>query len=246
MVVSSLLRPLAMAAARPPLCSACRQLLRSGDVTPRQLLLRDVTIRQLTGGGSGQQQRSRRLRSTLYYVTAMGVLVGGLSYAAVPLYRIFCQAYAYGGTTQGHDAEKVLTMKKVEDRELTIRFNADTASSMTWSFRPQQREIKVRPGETALAFYTATNPTDRPIDGIATYNVVPFEAGAYFNKIQCFCFEEQRLNAKEQVDMPVFFYIDPEFDEDPHMENVKEITLSYTFFEAKDSIKMPVPSYATK
>lgn len=244
MVAASLLRPL-LGAARPPLCAACRQLLLLRDVTPRQLLLRDVAVRQLSGGGPGQQQR-HRLRSTLYYVTAMGVLVGGLSYAAVPLYRIFCQAYAYGGTTQGHDADKVLTMKKVQDRELTIRFNADTASSMTWSFRPQQREIKVQPGETALAFYTATNPTDRPIDGIATYNVVPFEAGAYFNKIQCFCFEEQRLNAKEQVDMPVFFYIDPEFDEDPHMENVKEITLSYTFFEAKDSIKMPVPSYAAK
>ena len=100
-------------------------------------------------------------------------------------------------------------MEPQKDRQLTIRFNADTAATMQWNFRPQQPIIKVYPGETALAFYTARNPTDKPIDGISTYNVIPFEAGPYFNKIQCFCFEEQRLNPHEEVDMPVFFYIDP-------------------------------------
>jgi len=103
--------------------------------------------------------------------------------------------------------------------------------------------FQVSPGETALAFYTACNPTDAPVTGISTYNVIPFEAGQYFNKIQCFCFEEQLLNPHEQVDMPVFFYIDPEFAEDPKMETVDTLTLSYTFFEAKPGLKLPVPSF---
>merc|ERR1711928_290628 len=148
---------------------------------------------------------------TIYSVLALGVFVGGFSYAAVPLYRIFCQSYSYGGTTSatGHKTEGLENMKPNRERVLRIRFNADTSSNLTWNFKPQQSEIKVALGETALAFYTATNPTDRPIDGVSTYNVVPFDAGQYFNKIQCFCFEEQRLNPHEQVDMPVFFYIDP-------------------------------------
>jgi cytochrome c oxidase assembly protein subunit 11 len=176
---------------------------------------------------------------------------------------MFCAAYAYGGTTGvGHDSDKVENMTKVPDRILKIKFNADIGASMRWNFKPQQYEIKVAPGETALAFYKAKNPTDRPVIGISTYNVIPFEAGAYFNKIQCFCFEEQQLNPFEevkshrfcvsshfkpfllQVDMPVFFYIDPEFVNDPKMELVDEITLSYTFFESKEGMNLPLPGYA--
>lgn len=137
-------------------------------------------------------------------------------------------------------------MKPLKKRILKIRFTAATSSRMAWDFKPQQFEIKVVPGETALAFYTATNQTNEPIIGISTYNVVPFEAGQYFNKIQCFCFEEQMLNPNEQVDMPVFFYIDPEFAEDPKMENVNEIVLSYTFFQAIDGVEIPIPSYLKK
>ncbi|CAG2062366.1 unnamed protein product [Timema podura] len=137
-------------------------------------------------------------------------------------------------------------MSKVKDRLITIKFNADRGASMQWKFRPQQTEVKVAPGETALAFYTAENPTDNPVTGISTYNVIPFEAGQYFNKIQCFCFEEQLLNPHEQVDMPVFFYIDPEFAEDPKMELVNSIVLSYTFFEAREGLKLPVPSFVRK
>ncbi|XP_068247599.1 cytochrome c oxidase assembly protein ctaG isoform X1 [Palaemon carinicauda] len=186
-------------------------------------------------------------KSTLYYIAALGVATLGLSYAAVPLYRIFCQAYSYGGTTQkGHDSEKVESMQKVEDRVITVRFNADTAASMTWNFKPQQSEIKVLPGETALAFYTACNPTERPVIGVSTYNVIPFDAGQYFNKIQCFCFEEQLLNPHEVVHMPVFFYIDPEFVDDPKMENVNQLTLSYTFFEAREGVPIPIPNFTTK
>ncbi|CAK1586530.1 unnamed protein product [Parnassius mnemosyne] len=192
----------------------------------------------------GISNEKKKIRSTLNYMIALGVLTVGLSYAAVPLYRIFCQAYSYGGTTgQAEAAESVSNMKTVKERPIKVRFNADVASSMQWNFKPQQGDITVLPGETALAFYTARNPTDKPVIGISTYNVIPFEAGQYFNKIQCFCFEEQMLNPHEQVDMPVFFYIDPEFTEDPRMEYVDEIVLSYTFFEAKEGLKLPVPSY---
>lgn len=181
----------------------------------------------------------------LTYIAAAGVGMIGLSYAAVPLYRLYCQAAGLGGTAvAGHDADLVETMKPVKERVIKVAFNADRHASMQWNFRPQQTEIFVVPGETALAFYRAKNPTDKPITGISTYNVVPFDAGQYFNKIQCFCFEEQRLNPHEEVDMPVFFYIDPEFDEDPRMARVDTITLSYTFFEAKEGQKLPLPGYS--
>lgn len=196
-----------------------------------------------------QQTRAKQdknLRSTLYYVAAIGVLVFGLSYAAVPLYRIFCQAYSYGGTVQHDtDGEKVAGMAPVKDRKITINFNADTGA-MVWNFKPLQRKLELLPGETALAFYSARNPTDRPVVGISTYNVLPFEAGQYFNKIQCFCFEEQMLNPNEEVQMPVFFYIDPEFADDPAMDNVDNITLSYTFFEAKPGMEIPLPGFMKK
>ncbi|CAL8113836.1 unnamed protein product [Orchesella dallaii] len=181
-----------------------------------------------------------RKKSTLYYLGAVGVLVVGASYAAVPLYRIFCQSYSYGGTTGTHDNSRDLSlMKKVKEKQITIKFNADRSSSLMWNFRPEQSEIIVTPGETALAFYRAENKTSKAVDGISTYNVIPFDAGQYFNKIQCFCFEEQRLNPGETVELPVFFYIDPEFAEDPRMENVHIITLSYTFFESKEMGALP-------
>ncbi|XP_076172704.1 cytochrome c oxidase copper chaperone COX11 [Ptiloglossa arizonensis] len=189
----------------------------------------------------------QQLRSSRLYWTGFGVLVIGLSYAAVPLYRIFCQSYNYGGAvTVGHDSDKVKTMEPVKHRVIKVSFNADTAATMQWNFKPQQNHIKVVPGETALAFYTAKNPLDVPIIGISTYNVVPFEAAEYFNKIQCFCFEEQQLNPHEEVDLPVFFYIDPQFDDDPRMQNIDEIILSYTFFQAKEGVKLPIPSYIKK
>ncbi|CAL8284224.1 unnamed protein product [Merluccius merluccius] len=191
-----------------------------------------------------EEWRSKN-KTALTYIAAAGVGMIGLSYASVPLYRLYCQASGLGGTAvSGHDADQVETMTPVKDRVIKITFNADTHASMQWNFRPQQSEIFVVPGETALAFYRARNPTDKPVIGISTYNVVPFDAGQYFNKIQCFCFEEQRLNPKEEVDMPVFFYIDPEFDEDPRMARVDTITLSYTFFEAKEGQSLPLPGYS--
>ncbi|XP_023678428.1 cytochrome c oxidase assembly protein COX11, mitochondrial [Paramormyrops kingsleyae] len=192
-----------------------------------------------------EEEWRKRNRTVLTYIAAAGVGMIGMSYAAVPLYRLYCQTSGLGGTAQsGHDAEQVENMTPVKDRIIKITFNADVHASMQWNFKPQQSEIYVIPGETALAFYKAKNPTDKPVIGISTYNVVPFEAGQYFNKIQCFCFEEQRLNPKEEVDMPVFFYIDPEFDEDPRMAKVDTITLSYTFFEAKEGQTLPIPGYS--
>ncbi|XP_050521669.1 cytochrome c oxidase assembly protein COX11, mitochondrial [Daktulosphaira vitifoliae] len=184
--------------------------------------------------------QEKNVRSTVYYLSALGVLTVGLSYAAVPLYKMFCQAFSYGGTLSHNIEEsKLETMKPIAHRQIKVHFTADTSSNMQWNFKPLQTEIKVAPGETALAFYTAKNPLDKPVTGISTYNVVPFEAGQYFNKIQCFCFEEQQLNPKEEVDMPVFFFIDPDFVSDPKMENIDDITLSYTFFEAKQGVNLP-------
>ncbi|XP_004684449.1 PREDICTED: cytochrome c oxidase assembly protein COX11, mitochondrial [Condylura cristata] len=187
----------------------------------------------------------RRNKTVLTYVAAAAVGMVGASYAAVPLYRLYCQTTGLGGSVAaGHASDQIENMVPVKDRIIKVTFNADVHASLQWNFRPQQTEIYVVPGETALAFYKAKNPTDKPVIGISTYNVVPFEAGQYFNKIQCFCFEEQRLNPQEEVDMPVFFYIDPEFAEDPRMVNVDLITLSYTFFEAKEGHKLPVPGYS--
>ncbi|XP_034722036.1 cytochrome c oxidase assembly protein COX11, mitochondrial [Etheostoma cragini] len=137
------------------------------------------------GRKSQEEEWKTRNKTVLTYITAAGVGMIGLSYAAVPLYRLYCQASGLGGTAvAGHDADQVETMAPVKDRVLKISFNADTHASMQWNFRPQQTEIFLVPGETALAFYRAKNPTDKPVIGISTYNVVPFEAGQYFNKIQ--------------------------------------------------------------
>uniref|UniRef100_A0A8C2PQ47 Cytochrome c oxidase assembly homolog 11 (yeast) n=1 Tax=Cyprinus carpio TaxID=7962 RepID=A0A8C2PQ47_CYPCA len=127
----------------------------------------------------------KRNKTVLTYIAAAGVGMIGLSYAAVPLYRLYCQATGLGGTAvAGHNTDQVETMKPIRDRIIKVTFNADTHASMQWNFRPQQSEIYLVPGETALGFYKARNPTDKPVIGISTYNVVPFEAGQYFNKIQ--------------------------------------------------------------
>lgn len=169
---------------------------------------------------------------TAYYMGGIALLVFGLSYASVPLYKVFCQMTGFGGTTQVATVEQARKIEPVEGGNLIqIYFSSNVHSTMPWRFVPTQRTIKVVPGETALAFYTVKNKSDKAVTGIATYNVHPPKAGLYFNKIQCFCFEEQRLNPQEEIDMPVFFFIDPEFANDPAMENVTNITLSYTFFK---------------
>mmetsp|Transcript_3215 Transcript_3215/g.3633 ORF Transcript_3215/g.3633 Transcript_3215/m.3633 type:complete len:316 (-) Transcript_3215:1909-2856(-) len=181
----------------------------------------------------GNAQRTKNLSTAIYFISIVVVGVG-VSYAAVPLYKVFCQATGFGGTTRQATIDQAKKMVPVQGaRPITVRFAASTTDTLQWKFKPQQREVKVVPGETALAFYTAYNKSDEPIVGVATYNITPLKAGVYFNKIQCFCFDQQRLKPKEEVDMPVFFYIDPEFENDPQMENVRDIVLSYTFFKAK-------------
>ena len=135
---------------------------------------------------------------------------------------------AHGGGALDDPSER---LKPVTDsRRLRITFNGSVSDVMPWKFIPQQREVRVLPGETALAFYKATNKSEEDIIGVATYSVTPAQVAPYFSKIQCFCFEEQRLNAGETVDMPVFFFIDPDFVDDPAMNRIDTITLSYTFF----------------
>lgn len=165
-------------------------------------------------------------------ITTVVVFIFGLSYAAVPLYKVFCQMTGFGGTTQIAEESRAKSITPIENGKiLKVFFTSNVHSEMPWVFRPTQKEVKIVPGETALAFYTVKNTADHPITGVATYNVYPPKAGLYFNKIQCFCFEEQRLSGGEEIDMPVFFFIDPEFVDDPAMDAVTNITLSYTFFK---------------
>jgi cytochrome c oxidase assembly protein subunit 11 len=155
-------------------------------------------------------------------------LMVGASFAAVPLYDLFCRVTGYGGTTSvaaGPAAE-------VGDRWVTVSFDANTAPDMAWEFRPVQRSMRLRVGETGLAFYEAHNPTDRRLAGQAAFNVVPFAAGAYFDKIACFCFEMQVLEPGETVEMPVSFFVDPGMLDDVEARGVTAITLSYTMYPA--------------
>ncbi|OQE81541.1 hypothetical protein PENNAL_c0040G11679 [Penicillium nalgiovense] len=149
-----------------------------------------------------------------------------------------CQQTGWGGqpilTHRTGDGDTSARVTPVTDsRRLRITFNGSVSDVLPWKFTPQQREVRVLPGETALAFYTATNKGPNDIIGVATYSVTPGQVAPYFSKIQCFCFEEQKLNAGESVDMPVFFFIDPDFATDPNMKGIDTITLSYTFFKAK-------------
>lgn len=179
---------------------------------------------------------------TAYYATALAVAIFGLSYASVPLYKVFCQMTGFGGTTQVANENKSKHIKPVDGAKIIkIYFMASVHSEIPWTFKPTQKEVHVIPGETALAFYTVKNTANHPITGVATYNVHPPKAGLYFNKIQCFCFEEQRLSGQEEIDMPVFFFIDPDILKDPSMENVTNITLSYTFFKTGDEIAEEIP-----
>lgn len=220
-------------------------------------------------------QMSPAERNVVVAWYAAAVVIGslGATYAAVPLYKVFCQTTGFGGTTQrvrieGDDsskpgviesllesvagklpittarvhtwtdeeaAAKLASLKPVSNADmLTVRFDTTVSDVLPWSFVPVQLDVKVVPGETALSFFRVTNHSDKAITGVATYNVHPPKVGLYFQKIQCFCFEEQRLLPGESVDMPVFFFIDPEILDDPQVSYVRSITLSYTFFQTDE------------
>ena len=170
----------------------------------------------------------RRRRNGATVVLLVSVVTGmvGLSFASVPLYRLFCQATGLGGTTQRAAAAPA----KAAAALVTIRFDAETAPDLGWEFRPLQSAVTVHPGEQRQIFYRALNKTAAPVTGSATYNVTPAKAGIYFDKLQCFCFSEQHLAAGESTDMGVTFFVDPDILTDPNTSDVRTITLSYTMF----------------
>ena len=169
-------------------------------------------------------------RDNTVVVSCLAVVVGmaGLSYAAVPIYDLYCRVTGYGGTPQRAEAAP----GAVGDRVITVRFDTNIDSALPWTFQPEQRTVSVKVGENRLVFFRAVNNSDHSIVGHATFNVAPDRAGRYFNKIQCFCFTEQRLNPGQSVDMPVSFFIAPEILTDRNGDNIHEITLSYTFYPA--------------
>ena len=182
-----------------------------------------------------RQGRPRHILTSLVLVGAVAGMVG-LAYASVPLYRLFCQVTGYGGTPGVAAAAPGLVAAAAE-RVITVRFDATVNSGLPWHFEPVQRTLTVRPGEEALAFYRARNRGRAPLTGVATFNVTPLKAGAYFDKLDCFCFTEQRLEPGRVVDMPVSFFIDPAIVEDRNLDDVDTITLSYTFFRAEGPVE---------
>ncbi|WP_353472937.1 cytochrome c oxidase assembly protein [Salipiger sp. H15] len=164
---------------------------------------------------------------TLWSLIGVVVFMGAMAWASVPFYNWFCRVTGYGGTTNVATGEA----SQILDRTIKIRFDASKDRGFPWEFKPLQTEMTLRIGEDGLAFYEAYNPTNRPIAGQAAYNVAPYDAGAYFSKIECFCFTEQVLMPGERVQMPVSFYVDPEIVNDPDAKFAKHITLSYTFYE---------------
>ncbi len=166
---------------------------------------------------------------TVVQLLSIVVLMGSLAWASVPLYDLFCRVTGFGGVTGVADAGA----DEVLDQTIKIRFDASKERDFPWDFKPAVREVELKIGETGLAFYEAYNPTDRPIAGTASYNVTPYEAGGFFTKIDCFCFEMQVLQPGERVQMPVTFFVDPEIVDDREGKFVHTITLSYTFHETE-------------
>jgi cytochrome c oxidase assembly protein subunit 11 len=162
-----------------------------------------------------------------------GIVVGmvALSFAAVPLYDTFCRVTGWGGTTQVAESAG----GEVLDREVTVRFDASVSGDFPWKFKPAQVTQTLKIGETGLAYYEATNLSDKPVIGSASFNVQPAKAGLYFMKVECFCFTEQRLEPGETMMMPVTYFIDPELADERRLDDVREITLSYTFYRNEEA-----------
>ncbi|MBD8878016.1 cytochrome c oxidase assembly protein [Roseibium polysiphoniae] len=190
---------------------------------------------------SQDDKAMRRNRTVGLACAGLFVTMIGAAYAAVPLYNLFCQVTGFGGTTQVAEAASDLVI----DRPITIRFDGNVNHTLNWKFKPVQRSVTMKMGESAQIAYTATNTGADLSVGTSVFNVTPNEAGAYFNKLECFCFTEQALAPGESVEMPVVFFIDPDMDKDPELKHVKEITLSYTFFPV-DEPEQPVAARAVQ
>lgn len=174
-------------------------------------------------------QRPQNLGRTALICTGVVMAMTGLSFAAVPLYDMFCKATGFGGTPKIGTA----AAGKILDRTMSVRFDANVAPGLGWKFEAESPEIKLRVGETKTVFYKITNRTDRPTTGIASYNIAPDKGAAFFVKIQCFCFTEHTLQPGESLEAPVVFYIDPEIADKRELDGLKAITLSYTYFASK-------------
>ncbi|BBE33487.1 cytochrome c oxidase assembly protein [Sphingosinicella microcystinivorans] len=185
----------------------------------------------------------RGIRRTGLIAGGVAVAMLGLAYASVPLYRLFCQVTGFGGATIRVDEDAA---PKVVDKVIKVRFDANVAPGLAWTFKPVQTQATIRIGERKMAFYQATNLTDKPITGMATYNVSPDTAGGYFMKIHCFCFDQQTLQPGETVDMPVSYYIDPAILDDQSARRIDEITLSYTFFPQEEETNKTAANTAVK
>ncbi len=176
-----------------------------------------------------------RLARTGLLAAGFAVSMGGVGYAAVPLYRMFCQATGFGGTTQRANGDAPGAVKS--GKTISIRFDANHSPELPWEFKPEQSVEKVAVGARDMTFFSAKNLASYPVTGTATFNVTPTQAGKYFNKIQCFCFTQQTLTSNKQVRMPVVFFVDPAILTDPGTKDIEEITLSYTFYPVDDDKK---------
>ena len=182
--------------------------------------------------------RKMELGDIVLYSLSVWVTFFGLAYASAPLYRSLCQRFGWGGTINRKVDNKLKNLTKwranskhkKKNKKLLIRFDTRTGPGMEWDFEPVQSYVITRPGESTLAFFKATNTSSVPISGLSTYTILPYKAAPHFVKIQCFCFEEQRLRGHEEVDMPVLFFVEPDFLDDPALHDVEEITLSYIFY----------------
>ncbi|KAI0878460.1 amine oxidase [Hypoxylon argillaceum] len=228
-------------------CASCRRQLARASQLPaaRRPISNTAKARQVHQTQPPSMERLRehykfKNRTTMFYTLSIILGTVAFSYGSVPMYKMICQTTGWGGqpvrahggsSSEGDQASRLVPVR--DARRIRVTFNASVSDVLPWKFVPQQREVRVLPGETALAFYTATNRSDADIIGVATYSVTPAQVAPYFSKIQCFCFEEQRLAAGETVDMPVFFYLDPDLLQDLNMRGINEVTLNYTFFKAK-------------
>jgi cytochrome c oxidase assembly protein subunit 11 len=182
---------------------------------------------------NADEKRLKRQKLTAAACVVFLSAMIGMSYAAVPLYELFCRVTGYGGTTQVAEGEA----GRILDRKMTIRFDANIAAGLPWTFKPTQRETVLQVGETAQASYRFSSASESSTVGTSTFNVTPQSAGAYFNKLECFCFTEQVLAGGESVEMPVVFFIDPAIADDPDLDSVNTITLSYTFFPVEGGVE---------
>ncbi len=185
-----------------------------------------------------------RRRNGLLLVGLLGIVavMVGLSFAAVPLYSLFCRTTGFGGTPQVGEAAP----GRVLDRTMRIRFTAAADHALGWRFEPETREMTLRVGEPALVYFEAENLGAHAVTGVATFNVSPDKAGQYFVKVQCFCFSEQTLQPGQRVDLPVYFYVDPALADDVNLDDVRVITLSYTFFPALGTPAAAAPPAAAQ